>query len=82
MVLLKNMPFPVSFEETEKILYQMKKCICCVSIGNRKGTGFFCKIPYKGKKLNAMITCYHCLSKDYLMKNNQISLKLVMISAE
>jgi len=76
MVLLKNMPFPVSFEETEIILYQMKKCICCVSNGNSKGTGFFCKIPYKGKKLNVMITCYHCLSKDYLMQNNQILLKL------
>jgi V8-like Glu-specific endopeptidase len=66
---------PISFENTEKILSQMKNCICKIIKENgEKGTGFFCKIPYptnQSKILNVLITNNHVLNEDDL-KNNKI----------
>ena len=41
-------PLPFSIEETEEILEQMKNSICKIYNNNKKGSGFFCKIPYSG----------------------------------
>ena len=44
---LNNYSEPVSLETTEKIIEQMKNCICKIRTENgQKGTGFFCKIPF------------------------------------
>ena len=32
---------PISVEETELILKQMKNCVCKIHNGQKKGTGFF-----------------------------------------
>ena len=44
---LNNYPEPVSLEVTKEIIEQMEKKVCkiCIKDG-KKGTGFFCKIPY------------------------------------
>ena len=42
---IKNSPIPVSLENTEKIINQMKKCVCQIH-KKGQGTGFLCKIPY------------------------------------
>ena len=45
--LLNNYPLPVSLSTTEEIVKQMKNSICKICTSNgKKGTGFFCKIPY------------------------------------
>ena len=48
---------PISIEGTEKILFQMKNCICQIHKSNgKKGTGFFCKFLFKDKFLNCLVT--------------------------
>ena len=49
--LIKGSIDKISIEKAEKILYQMKNCVCKVN-GNKIGTGFFCKISYE-KKINS-----------------------------
>ena len=40
----ENSPEPISIEGTEKILFQMKKCVCKIIKKNGvNGTGFFLK---------------------------------------
>ena len=51
----------ISLEKAEKILEQMKTCICRIQAGNTRGTGFFCKIPYEGKKIPVLMTNYHVI---------------------
>ena len=36
----------ISLEKADKILEQMKTCICRIQAGKKMGTGFFCKIIY------------------------------------
>ncbi len=71
---------PVSIETTEKILEQMKSCICkiCIEDG-RKGTGFFCKIPFPDYEhlLSVLITNNHVIDESVLIKEkNKITLSL------
>jgi len=49
---IKNSIKPVSIEATEKILRQMKNCVCKIHNGKNKATGFFAKIPYYNDLLN------------------------------
>ena len=44
---------PISFQNAEKILGQMKSCLCMITKNNEeeKSAGFFCQIPYP-KKVN------------------------------
>ena len=44
---IKYSPDPVSIEGTNKILEQMKNCVCKIKYKEIFGTGFFCYIPYK-----------------------------------
>ena len=49
---LTKSPDPVTIEGTEKILEQMRKCVCKIHVTNGiKGTGFFTKILYNSKYL-------------------------------
>ena len=78
-IFFEKSPKPVSFENTEKILYQMKNCICKIYKNNgEKGTGFFCKIPYpnQSKLLKVLITNNHVLNEDDLKNDNIIKYTL------
>jgi len=68
---------PVSFENTEKILFQMKNCICKIYKNKGEtGTGFFCEIPYQSKLLKVLITNNHVLNEDDLKNDNIIKYTL------
>ena len=45
--LINKYPLPVTIDETELILNQMKNSICKIKTKNGDGTGFFCE---KSKK--------------------------------
>ena len=65
----------ITLEKTEKILEQMKTCICLVE-GNKRGTGFFCKITYKNELIPVMITNYHIIDENFIEKNKKIKIKI------
>ena len=68
---------PVTFEETQKILDQMKKCICKINAREIYGTGFFCKLRYlDNTSYNVLTTSYSLIDEDYLKENNEINLLL------
>ena len=69
-------PIPVSIKGTEKILEQMKKCVCKIIKDNIKGTGFFAKIPYKDKLIKVLITNNHILNKNDIKNNKLISVSI------
>ena len=70
--LIEKQPIPVSIEGTKKILFQMEKCICKIYLEEgKKGTGFFCKIPFKNNLLPVLITNNHILNENEI-KNNKI----------
>jgi len=50
---LEYYPIPVTIRKTEIILEQMKKSICKIDDKKGKGTGFFCLIPFKQKKIKS-----------------------------
>ena len=58
----------LNLAKTDKIIQQMKTCICKV-YGQKIGTGFFCKINYQNKTIPVLMTNYHILSDEYLEKN-------------
>jgi len=77
MELRNNFVKPVTAESTQKILEQMKNCICKVKNNQIIGIGFFCRIPYKNNtKINVLITSYQIIDDFYLNQNNQINLLL------
>ena len=43
--IIEDYPLPVTIDDTNKILNQLKKCICKIEKKRGKGTGFLCKIP-------------------------------------
>ena len=43
--IIKGAVDPVNIASTEKILHQMKHCVCKIKIGKMSATGFFCKVP-------------------------------------
>ena len=66
---IENSPNPLTIEGTETILFQMKNCICKIlSNDGKKGTGFFCKIPYLNKLLPVLVTNNHKLVKIVYQK--------------
>ena len=74
---LTKSPDPVTIEGTEKILEQMRKCVCKIHVSNRiKGTGFFTKILYNSKYLQVLITNQHVLTKDEINKTKKIVISL------
>ena len=71
-------PIPIDIEGTKKIVSQMENCICKIYQNGKKGTGFFCKIPFPDKNnlLNVMITNNHILNQNDI-ENNKI-IKIIM----
>ena len=62
---------PVSIAKTEKIINQMKNCVCKIYSNGSTGTGFFTKIPYKNELIKVLITNNHVLDENDI-KNNKI----------
>ena len=65
----------ITKEKTELIIDQMKNCVCQV-VGNKIGTGFFCKIPHKDKLIPVLITNYHIIDDNFLNRNKKLNLLL------
>jgi len=82
--LIEDQPNPVDLEGTKLISSQMENCICKIinEEDGRKGTGFFCKIPFPDKNnlLYTLITNNHVLNENDI-KNDKI-IKLIMYNKE
>ena len=70
--ILKEYPNVISYECTKKIIEQMERDICLINIGVKKGTGFFCKIPFPKKEnmLPILITNNNIIDEDLLNQEN------------
>ena len=69
----------MSYECCKKILEQMTKNICKINIGEERGTGFFCKIPFPNKDnmLPVFITNNHLINEKLLNEDNgKINIKI------
>lgn len=73
-----NYHIPISIEQTEKIVVQMKNSVCKIYKGGFKGTGFFCKIPFLNSKnyLYTLITNNHVLDEGDIKLNSIISFSI------
>jgi len=88
---IKNGIEPVSIAKTEKIINQMKNCVCKIYSNGSEGTGFFTKIPYKKELMKVLITNNHVLDKNdikdnkiitYIINNNEDNRKTIRIDKE
>ena len=66
------LPDPVSLKVTLKIIEQMNNSICIIYNENRKGTGFFAKIPYESNLLPVLITSNQVINIDDILKMKSI----------
>ena len=71
--ILTTYPNLIPFDCTKEIINQMERCICKIKIGDNRGTGFFCKIPFPGKEniLKVLITNNHVINEDILNKKDE-----------
>ena len=72
--MIKGSVEPINLEKTEKIVNQMKNCVCKINIGDKNGTGFFCEIP--DLKKNFLFTNYHVINENYIKENKTINILL------
>ena len=71
MVFLKGAVNPIPLEKHLIITEQISKCICKI---NKKGSGFFCLIPYGNKSLPVLISAAHIINIKEDLK--EISLEI------
>ena len=71
---IEEYPKSISLEGTEIIFDQMKKAVCKINIGNKKGIGFFCKIPFPDSfhLLPVLITDSYLLNIDKVIEGQII----------
>ena len=74
--ILDNYTLPVTIKKTNKILEQLKKCVCKIKTKNGNGTGFFCKIPYNNIELSVLMTNYHIIDNNFIKENKNITVTL------
>ena len=67
---------PVSIRETEFIIEQMKNCVCKIHLGQKKGTGFFIKIPFRNQSMKVLMTNHHVLSENDILNGTIITISL------
>ena len=65
----------ITMGQTETILKQMKKSICKI-YGQQIGTGFFCKLEYKGNTIPTLITNYHIIDDKFVESNKTLKIQL------
>ena len=73
---LDNYPIPVTIDCTNKILEQMKRCICKINNKKGKGTGFFCHILYNNKNIRVLITNNHIIDEEIIKENDELLVAL------
>ena len=73
-IYIPDSPLPITIQETEIILKQMKKIICKIILTNNVGTGFLCKVPYSGKDLTLLITNNHLIDQNYYDNNKKFNI--------
>ena len=73
---IDNYPNPVTIEGTNKILNQLKSCICKIENNSGNGTGFFCCISYQNKTLKVLITNNHLINQEFINENKEILISL------
>lgn len=59
-------PAPITIEQIDTILFQMKNCVCqIIKSDGQRGSGFFCKIPFPDKEnyIYTLITNNHVLDE-------------------
>ena len=72
-----NSTQPMTFEETQRILDQMKNCICKINAQEMYGTGFFLKINFEDNtSINVLTTSYRLIDEKYLTDNKEINILL------
>ena len=71
---IKGSVDPINIASTEKILHQMKHCVCKIKIGKMSATGFFCKVPIIN--MNFLMTNYHVINEDFMKANKEIQILL------
>jgi len=64
---ITDYPIPITIDKTEKILKQMKECVCRI-YSKVKGTGFFTKID----NMPVLITNYHVLTSEDIITKKEI----------
>lgn len=72
---IENSVLPISISGMEKIIEQMKKCVCKIHKKNGKeATGFFCKIPFPDNShlIPLLITNNHILDSNDIVVNSSI----------
>ena len=77
--LLTGYPNAISYECILNIKEQMEKNICKIKIGQERGTGFFCKIPFpdKNNMLPVFVTNNHVINEKFLFeKDSKINLDI------
>ena len=72
--MIKGAVDPINMTSTEKILHQMKNCVCKIKIGNVSATGFFCKIPIIN--IIFLMTNFHVITEEYTKENKEITILL------
>ena len=76
---IEKSPIPITIENTEKILNQMKKNVCkIIKRDGKRGTGFFCRIPFPDKNniIHALVTNNHVLNEKDIQNGNSIEFTL------
>ena len=73
---IKDSLEPVSIEQTEIILDQMRESVCKIHIEGKHGTGSFVQVPYDNQLLRLLITNNHVLNEQDIMPGNTIVLSL------
>ena len=74
---INSSPEPIDLEGTEKIIEQMKKCICKIHTKdvNTNGLSIFCKIQYnKSESIKVMIINNYILSKIDIENEKKIKI--------
>ena len=77
---MSNYPEPVSLETTTKIIEEMKKNICTITILGKEVTasGFFCKVPFPDKEhlLPVLITNNQNINRELLDEEKEILISI------
>ena len=73
---LKDSIEPVHIKDTKTILTQMMNCICKITIKERFGTGFFCKIPFRKKTIKVLMTNNNFLNEKEFKDIKNLNLSL------
>ena len=74
---LEKYPKSVTIDCTNKILIQMRNCICKIyTKEGGVGTGFFCKINYKNSLYPLLITNNHIIDEKYIKEKKVIKISL------